>query len=242
VGSANASGTTANVWYFDLGASAPKWNSTAYDGSGFPLDQDTAYAVEFSPNVASDFVMAVVSSDNTGAGEVYLNLYSLNTKGWNKSAAFSGYPVNVQNGTNDIVSSLGAALTLSPDYLGSDDSLRISFVGIYSGTNYAGVYRCKDTSDKDIFDGGGYDIYSIDYDGTNLVAGNALNTKVYRCDDALASSPSFSTASELKRPGVSTCVKTIVAWNGADVVPVYPVRAAPSPCLRTTASPSTTSA
>jgi hypothetical protein len=219
VGSANGSGTTADVWYFDLGASAPKWNGTFSDGVGFPDDQDVAYAVEFSPNVASDFVMAVVSSDNTvGAGEIYYNMYSLSTKKWNKGAAYGSYPVNIQNGSSDIISSDGAALTLSPDYLGSDDSLRVAFVGVNTGTAFAGVYRLKDTSTKDIYDGTGKDIWSIDYDGTNIVAGNALNTKVYRSSDPLASSPSFSTASELKRPGLSTCVKTVVRWNGADVV------------------------
>jgi hypothetical protein len=218
--SANASGTAAEVWYFDLGASAPKWNSTYADGVGFPDDQDVAYAVEFSPNVASDFVMAVVSADNTASGEVYLNLYSLNTNKWNAGGAFGSYPVNIQNGSNDIVSSTGAAMVLAPDYLGSDDSLRIAFVGINTAgaTAYAGTYRLKDTSTKDIDDGTGKDIFSIAYDGTNLVAGNAHNTKVYRSDDPLASSPSFSTTSELKRPGLSTCKGTIVAWNGADVV------------------------
>jgi len=221
VGTANAT-TAAEVWYFDLGASAPKWNTTRSDGVGFPdSSQDVAYAVEFSPNVASDFVMAVVSADNAGTGRVYLNLYSLNTNKWNKGGAFGSYPVNVQNGSSNIVSSTGAALTLAPDYLGSDDSLRISFVGINTAgaTAFAGIYRLKDTTIKDIHDGTGIDIYSLDFDGTNLVAGNALNTKVYRSDDPLASSPSFSTTSELKRPGVSsTCKETIVAWNGADVV------------------------
>jgi len=203
VGSGNAT-TDAEVWYFDLGASAPKWNATVADG-GFvdSRQQDAAYAVEFSPNVASDFVMAVVTGENSATGNVTLNLYSLNTKKWNAAAAFGSYPVNIQNSSSDIINVDSAALTLAPDYLGSDDSLRIAFVGINSGTSLAGVYRLKDTSTKDIFDGSGYDIYSLDYDGTNLVAGNALNTKVYRCDDPLASSPSFSTASELKRPGVS---------------------------------------
>jgi hypothetical protein len=218
VGTGNAT-TDAEVWYFDLGASAPKWNSTVADGGFIDANQqDAAFAVEFSPNVASDYVMAVVTADTTATGNVTLNLYSLNTKKWNAAAAFGSYPVNVQNSSNNIINADSAALALAPDYLGSDDSLRISFVGVNSGTSYAGVYRLKDTSVKDIYDGSGYDIYSIDYDGTNLVAGNALNNKVYRSDDALASSPSFSTTSELKRPGITTCKATIVRWNGADVM------------------------
>ncbi len=221
LGTGNAT-NTFDVWYFDLGASAPKWNSTRSDGGmDTQLFQNAAFAVEFSPNVASDFVMAVATANTsaTAVGNVHLCLYSLNTAKWNAKAAFGSYPVNIQNASANITGVDSAALTLAPDYLGSDDSLRISFVGVNSGTSAAGVYRLKDTSVKDIYDGSGYDIYSLDFDGTNLVAGNALNTKVYRCDDPLASSPSFSTASELKRPGVSTtCKETIVAWNGADVV------------------------
>ena len=219
--SAGNATNTFEVFYFDLGASAPKWNSTRSDGGMVTaLFQDTAFAVEFSPNVASDFVMAVATANTSAAavGNAHLCLYSLNTKKWNAKAAFGSYPVNIQNASANITGVDSLALTLAPDYLGSDDSLRISFVGINQGGAQAGVYRLKDTSVKDIYDGSGYDVWSIDYDGTNLVAGNALNTKVYRSDDALASSPSFSTTSELKRPGVTTCVKTIVAWNGADVV------------------------
>ena len=217
IGVAGANTSAAEVWYFDLGASAPKWNSTAMDG-GFAVAQTDAFALAFSPNVASDFVMAVVAAQTGATGDISFNMYSLSTKQWNASAAFGSYPVNLQNGSNDIINADSAALTLSPDYLGSDDSLRVAFVGINSGSAFAGVYRLKDTSTKDIDDGSGKDIWSIDYDGTNLVAGNALNTKVYRSSDPLASSPSFSSASELKRPGLSTGTKTIVAWNGADVV------------------------
>jgi hypothetical protein len=213
--------TTAEVWYFDLGASAPVWNSTVQDG-GF-LDayrQDTAFAVEFSPNVASDFVMVAVSANTGATGNVTVNMYSLNTKKWNSSAAFGSWPVNLQNSSTNIDSVSTAALVLSPDYLGSDDSLRTVFVGLGMGGSdaHSGVYRVKDTSTKDINDGSGKDIYSIDYDGTTLIAGNSENTKVYRSSDPLASSPSFSTTSELKRPGISSNVKTIVRWSGADVV------------------------
>ena len=208
----------AGVFYFDLGAAAPKWNATILDG-GFKNGQDASYAVAFSPNVASDKVMVAVSSNTSASGNVYFQIYSLSTKVWNGEAAFSGYPVNIQNNSTDIESSDGGAIALAPDYLGSDDSLRIAFVGIQTGTTAeAGIYRLKDTSVKDFFDGSGYEIYSIAFDGTNLIAGNAINNKVYRSDDPLASSPSFSTTSEQKRPGKSGVTSTIVAWNGADVV------------------------
>jgi hypothetical protein len=209
---AQNAGSAADVFYFDLGASAPKWNSTLGD-AGFTAGTD-AFAVAFSPNVASDFVMATVTDDGT---ETQFQLYSLNTNAWNASAAFGSYPVEIDNGGNNINCS-SAALVLSPDYLGSDDALRTAFVGLNTGGPYAGIYRLKDTSTKDINDGAGKDIWSIDYDGTNLVAGGSADTKIYRSADPMASSPSFSTSSELVRPGLSSCTNTIVAWNGADVV------------------------
>jgi hypothetical protein len=215
VAAQNAAGN-ADVFYFDLGASAPKWNSTLGD-AGFSAGHTDAFAVAFSPNVASDFVMAAVTTDGA---QTHFQLYSLNTNNWNASAAFGSYPVNIQNGSTDIIAD-SAAVVLSPDYLGSDDALRTAFVGLNtSGASdaYSGIYRLKDTSTKDIDDGAGKDIFSIDYDGTNLIAGNAANTKVYRSADPMASSPSFSTSSELVRPGLSSCTNTIVAWNGADVV------------------------
>jgi hypothetical protein len=130
-----------------------------------------AEAVAFSPNVASDFTMCVVSSatENT-----MFQMYSLSTKKWN--TPFDISPVNIES-TGNITGTQGAALTLAPDFLGGDDTLRVSFVGLYTDTDEAGVYRIKNTTDKDIYDGSDYDIWSIDYDGTNLVAGSPLTTR-----------------------------------------------------------------
>jgi hypothetical protein len=142
-------------------------------------------------------------------------MYSLSTKKWN--TPFDISPVNIEN-TGNITATTGAALTLAPDFLGGDDTLRISFVGLYTNDAEAGVYRIKNTTDKDIYDGDDTDIWSLDYDGTNLVAGSAIDNKVYRCSDPLDSSPTFSTTGSLKRPGLSGATKVVVAWNGADVV------------------------
>ena len=218
-GTTGAAGNATGIWdvlYFDLGAAAPKWNSTREDGgSPAALVLDVALAVEFSPNVASDAVMAVVAAD-TGT-DVMFQLYSLSTKIWNDP--FNITATEIQDSGSSI-SATGAALTLAPDYLGSDDSLRIAFVGLETGGADAGVYRLKDTTDKEINEGSGNDVFSIDYDGTNLVAGSAIDDKVWRSDDALASSPNFSTTTSTKRPGGagSATTNVIVAWNGADVV------------------------
>jgi hypothetical protein len=212
VGVAGDTATAGDVWWFDVGASAPKWHGTA-GKSGFDATQDQSEAVAFSPNVASDKVMVAVTA-NTGTNVTY-QMFSLNTETWNTPFG-SGYPVVVQNDGTDITPLDNAVISLAPDYLGSDDSMRIAFLGLDTGatdTN-AGVYRLKDDTDKAIKDD--VNIWSVDYDGTNLVAGGSDDTKVHRCDNALASDPDFSTASSLKRPGGQNSV--IVAWRGSDVV------------------------
>ena len=209
----STTGTGADVWWFNVGASAPRWHSTRVE-AGFDSSANVAEAVAFSPNVASDKVMVAVTALTTT--NVSYQMFSLNTETWNTPFG-SGYPVNVQNDGNDIPSLDTADIALSPDFLGSDDSMRIAFLGLNTGTTYGGVYRLKDDSDKEITDD--KDIHSLDYDGTNLVAGAATaadETKVYRSDDPLSSDPDFSTASSLKRPGGAHSV--IVAWRGSDVV------------------------
>jgi len=219
IGVAGDNGTVASIWWFDLGATAPAWAS-AYGTAGtygfFTTGQDLGLAVTFSPNVASDKVMIVVTAASGAAGNVTLQMMSMSTKKWNTSAGFDSYPVEIQNSSTSIDSAAHARIAVAPDYLGSDDSMRVAFVGISTaGANaYGGVYRMKDTTDKAIDED--FDVWSIDYDGTNLVAGSWLDNKVRRSDNALATDPDFSTASSYKRPGGLN--KVIVAWSGSDVI------------------------
>jgi len=205
--------TLADVWYFDRGASAPKWHSTRTD-TGFDVSMVKSYAVEFSPNIASDKVMVAVAATTTNTT---YQMYSLNTNTWN-SPFGSGYPVALQNGSTAVAGTASAAIALSPEYLGSDDSMRVAYVGLNTGStdDNAGVYRLKDDSDKAIKDD--VNINSVTFDGTNLVAGATDDNKVYRSDNPLATDPDFSTTSSLKRPGTVGTTKVIVAWNGSDVV------------------------
>ncbi|MBA7631871.1 hypothetical protein ES703_39407 [subsurface metagenome] len=71
----------------------------------------------------------------------------------------------------------------------------------------------KDTTDKNLKEN--VDIYSIDYDGTNLVAGQNSSNGVYYCSDPLASSPTVSGTSQYKRLQGE---KVIVTWAGSDVL------------------------
>jgi hypothetical protein len=92
--------------------------------------------------------------------------------------------------------------------------MRVCFVGITASGSNGGVYRMKDTTDKAIDDD--FNVWSIDYDGTNVVAGATDDTKVRRSDNPLATEPDFSTASAYKRPGGKN--RIVVAFNGSDVV------------------------
>ncbi|MEE8420514.1 MAG: hypothetical protein V3R92_03540, partial [Dehalococcoidales bacterium] len=209
----------ANVWYFNLGDTTPSWTETQ-ELAGVPNDfgngtvPDSAFAVAFSPNFASDKVMTVLTEEDAG-DDVEFEIFSFSTKKWNDDGGFTSYPIELAAAAG-LTSAVGD-IALSPDYLGSDDSMRVAFVGIdVEATDNAtdGIYRLKDTSIKEVSLAKG--VGSIAYDGTNLVAGQAQDgNAVYRSADPLASSPTVSTTSSLKRPGGDTNV--IVAWAGADI-------------------------
>ena len=215
----------ANVWYFNFGAAVGSWTDTE-DLVGFghgagPTIADSALAVAFSPNFASDKVMAVVTVewDPTvigGPDAVALELYSFSSTAWNDTgASFTAYPVTLDTGAYTAAGT--AAISLTPDYLGSDDSMQLAFVGLDStDAGDDAIYRITGTSVKIMTTG--KDIHSIAYDGTNLVAGQASAHRVYRSSDPLASSPTVSTSATLKSPGGADNTAVVVVWNGADVV------------------------
>jgi hypothetical protein len=216
VGVAGDNGTDGSIWWFNIGATAPAWSAADATKGFFATGQDLGLAVAFSPNIASDKVMVAVTAASGGAGNVTFQMASVDTKKWNTDAGFDSYPVNVQNDSTDIDSAAHARLALAPDYLGSDDSMRIAFVGISTaGANaYGGVYRLKDTTDKAIDDD--FDVWSIDFDGTTAVAGSLVDTKVRYSSNPLASDPDFSTTSAYKR--ASGAEKVVTAFKGSDVV------------------------
>ena len=220
-----ANANDANVWYYKLGATGAAWlelNTKLGFGSGTgavaPLD--TCLALAFSPNFASDKMLLAVTFEVDRAviltDVTYLEAYSFNNSLWNQDAAFTSYPVTIESDT-DITACNAGSISLSPDYLGSDDAMRIAFVGLdftaIDASNNDGIYRLNDTSVKAVKEN--VDVFSIAYDGTNLVAGQLSANAVYRCADPLASSPTVSTASSLKR---LLGTNVVVAWNGADIV------------------------
>jgi hypothetical protein len=105
-----------------------------------------------------------------------------------------------------------ASLVLSPDYDGSDESLRIGFFGASitdTATTFevGGVWRFFDSAPAGRIFGAvaskGPGIASVAYDGTNLAAGAYLTNFVYRSADAMAATPTFLPGRNYKQIGVN---------------------------------------
>jgi len=221
---AGADDSVAEVSYYEIGAVGAVWKDTTTGAMGSDWTAgDSARAVAFSPNFASDEVMVALSA-NPGKNTIDFQIFSFDQKRWNADAGFTSYPVNLQVDGTDVTSLDAASIALSPDYLGSDDSMRLAFVGITDDAGAAsvgknsGIQRLEDDSVKTLKEK--VYINSVAYDGTNLVAGRYDSNTVYRSADPLASSPSVSSSAGLKSPGLNTDAdeKVVVAFAGSDVV------------------------
>ncbi|MDD4859538.1 MAG: hypothetical protein PHR56_04970 [Dehalococcoidales bacterium] len=225
----SAAANTPVLAYFNLGAAAPAWtnavSAATWDagaglGAGFPgAAIDAIRAVEFSPNFPSDLTVTCVS-DEIGVAQRF-HAASFNTKKWDAVAGtFASYPVTILAQAASVVGA--ASIALDPAYLGGDDATRIAFVGLQvtAVTEFGGIFRLKDTTVLSLK--GTTGIRSVAWDGTNLVAGPTLTNIVYRCADALASSPTVSSAAQYKRPGVDTVgavnENVVVAFVGTNVI------------------------
>ncbi|MDD5127632.1 MAG: hypothetical protein PHR43_06040, partial [Dehalococcoidales bacterium] len=239
----SAAANTPCLMYFNLGAAAPAWvnalNDPAWDsdpGAGTTYFAaapviDNMRAVKFSPNFPSDLTVVAISEEigaAPGAGVVKMHAASFNTKKWdNIAGTYSAYPVTVTSNAGSATTTYAvnnASLVLDPAFLGGDDTSRVGFVGLEivdsAAAERGGIFRFKDTTVKALKETTG--IKSVAWDGTNLVAGPSLTNVVYRCADALVSSPTVSSAAANKRPGVDTAGAVdediVVAWVGANVI------------------------
>ena len=215
-------GPIANVWWYDVGDASPVWteiNSKA----GFTTDEtgnSTAAAVEFSPNFPSDQVMLALTGQWDGAGladNISLEIYSFNQSKANLEAGFDSYPVLVTSDTG-ITDIDAGSLTLDQDYLGSDDSMRLAFIGLdlAGDEDMNGIHRADNTATKELKVGDTIDIKSVAFNGSVLVAGHNDNNVVRYSLDPTASTPTIKTTHSLKRPGFATNDGTIVKWAGTD--------------------------
>ncbi len=205
------------LYYYNYGPGVGSWTeavSGATWGASYTKEttgaQDDIMAMKFSPNFPSDF-MAVAVAANTGnvSGTMELHIMSFNSLLWDASIA-TLYPITSYTGTGTIAVN-SADVALLPDYDGSDESLRIAFVGASiadAGTAVAengGVFRHYDNAPvAQVFgtSAAGVGINSVAFDGTNLAVGSYDTNNVYRSADPMATAPTFLPARSLKKIGL----------------------------------------
>jgi hypothetical protein len=221
------------LFYFNLGNVVAGWRDAVHDfaaqgGENLDVSEiDAIRAVAFSPTFSADLTAVVVSEQiGTAAkdGAVRFHMVSFASHEWDSPAGFAGYPVALAS-SHSIGFSVGhASISLSPDYQAADDSQRLAFVGtqVADSTHnleLGGIYRLNDTASVKIRDA---PIYSVAFDGTDLVAGattsaaGVASNAVYYCQNPQSDAPLVNVTSDLKRPGGTTAV--IVAWAGDVVV------------------------
>jgi len=219
-----------NVWYFNLEGTPDQWKETSTGAVALgeaDTDTDAYYAVAFSPNFPSDKVMVAISQDVTGAAADAVRLEYFTFSPTKKWGVDGNLPVAVTIETNDGFAAMTKAdLVLSPEFLGADTSTHLSFVGLDIGGDadailQSGLFRVTSALKvlkQDIVTTA-VRIQSVDYDGTNVVAGSASDNQVYRSADPTASAPTVSTATTNKRPGgTGETTATIVRFAGENVV------------------------
>jgi photosystem II stability/assembly factor-like uncharacterized protein len=205
------------IWVYELGSIGADWDELSALGTFGTAD--IAGAVDFSRNFASDEVMLAVTLETNVA--VDLQVFSFNQDEWN-AGVFSDYPAAVvtHHATDRKLGALdSASIAVSPDYLGSDEAMRIVFVGLTTVSANAtdegsGIFRMDDDSDEVVKDD--IQIHSVAFDGTRLAAGHYDSTNVRRSSDPLSGSPSASGATTRKRPGGTGM--TVVRFSGDEVV------------------------
>jgi hypothetical protein len=209
----NDGGLAAEIWYYEIGAIGSTWQD-AHNDTGFAGVED-AVAVEFSPNFYSDQVMAAVTLES--GVDVYYEVYSFNTNTWNAGAFPSETGLAQDSETPTTLDA--ASIAMAPDYLGSDDSMRIVFVGLTVdvGTDddaTDGIFRLDDDDVEVLKDEEA--IYSVAFDGSLLVAGHYEEITIYRSTDPLDDSPSVSGSTGTREPGGKD--KVVVGIAGDKVV------------------------
>jgi hypothetical protein len=200
----------ATLYYYNFGAAVGVWRDAVTDfgtaavtPNGLPTpwtsNPDDFRAVKFSPNFSGDSSVVAVS-ENIGAS-LDLHILSLSAHRWDTDLALTGYPIQFET------SALAAncvGIGAGPDWVGSEQETQITFVGAsvtVAGAESGGLYRIDDTGTvKEIRSNTG--VYSVDYDGTTVVAGASLDDNVFRVADPLSGSPTASSARSLKRIGV----------------------------------------
>lgn len=210
-------GPYANVWYCEIYPMAVSaWQETnSFAGFQATSSNSRVGAIAFSPNFAFDKVMLAITEQDDGSGgvstdHVWLEFLSLNNQMWN--LFLPGYPVTIVSDTG-ITNLVAASVSLDPQYLGSDDTMRLAFIGLTldgasSATTQSGIYRASDIAIAGLKTGAETDIYSVAFNGRDLVAGEYGSNTVYYCKKPTAPIPVVGTS--FKPPSGAGMV--VVAW------------------------------
>ena len=201
------------IEYYEIGAIGADWIdiTTGDAGSGFTAGDDDVAAIAFSPNFHSDEMLVAVTADAT-ADTIDVQLFHFNKEEWNSDAGLTDFPADTNGEADDFGTCYALSIALSPDYLGSDDDLRLAFVGVATDTETqeAGIFRLEN-DDVDALEDE-TNINSIAFDGANLLAGGYGDTEVYRSEDPTSSDPDVDDTASMKAPGGDDT--TIVGWAG----------------------------
>jgi photosystem II stability/assembly factor-like uncharacterized protein len=211
------------VHSYEIGAIGSNWDEISAD-TGYASTPEVAAAVAFSPNFYSDQVLVAVTEDDV-TDALELQVYSYNQGNWN-SGAFSDFPADlIQDTPSDLASIQAASIAMAPDYLGSDEDMRVLFVGLAvdggtGSTETDGIFRLDNDDVTTLRDE--KSIYSVAFDGALLVAGRYDDVDIYRSTNALDDSPSTSGSTGSREPGgtgmviVGIAGDTVVAGTSGD--------------------------
>ncbi len=219
---AGASTELGAIYYYNYGAGVGIWQDAVEDFTGVvnanpsaitalgTLDSVDAFA--FSPIFQADFMAVAVMTDAT-SDVIELHSLSFNANGnWDTE---TGYPAAVYTGAGALTVN-DVSLVLAPEYDGSDETSRISFIGMDATDGGAaafggGVWRAMDYAVGQVYGNTiASPISSVTYDGTSLAAGSATSNNVVRCLNPLGATMTFQSARAYKRIGADDGADNVV--------------------------------
>jgi hypothetical protein len=227
VGGNNGAGV-GFVQSWTLGVVAPGWAAPliSVGGNAFTACNDVD-AVTFSPNFPADAGLVVVTEHPTTTFDVNAEVYSYNLGSWNPLGTNFPRQLTIDSALGAIACNRATIALDSNFYLG-DEATQIGFIGasITDTVNaeVGGIYRFDyvAAANNPLVQilgsnsaAGGTAIYSVAWDGTNLMAGDMATTpiRVLRSANALATAGwAFLPNSALKTPGTGTL--PLVLFNG----------------------------
>ncbi len=207
--------TTGQVWILRLGKLIRSWQNQSLVVDPGHVGGEVS-SIAYSPSFQRDDTLIVVASTGTDVASTYQSKTWLclgerdtaeGTTSWN-SSTFSGYPVPIVTGGDDIGTSISSSLALPSNYSGNQEltQVRQLFVSYDKDpdSNNDDIYWINNLipTRLDVNSGANINISSIAYYGTttagNLLAGDVSpvsgspTVQVRRTSNPFASSPSWN--------------------------------------------------